>query len=68
MEKWKDKLLYALAGTSSGLTGLISSSQCTGNSCPACFKCVGAAGTVMLLVLYNKLKERQQENNGDDQG
>jgi hypothetical protein len=66
MEKWKDKLLYTLAGTSSGLTGLVSSSQCSGSSCPSCFKCVGVGATVILLLLYNKHKERREGLNGED--
>jgi hypothetical protein len=59
MEKWKNKLLYTLAGTSSGLTGLVTGSSCSGSSCPSCFKCVGVGAVIILLVFYNKLKESQ---------
>jgi hypothetical protein len=67
MEKWKDKLLYTLMGTSSGLTSLVSSSHCSGSSCPSCFRCFGVGAIVILLVLFNKLKERCEGNNFEDQ-
>lgn len=60
MEKWKNKLLYMLAGTSSGLTGLVTSSSCSGSSCPSCFRCIGVGAIILLLVSYNNLKSRQE--------
>jgi hypothetical protein len=58
MEEWKNKIFYTLAGTSSGLTGLVTGSSCSGSSCPSCFKCIGVGAVILLLVFYNNLRER----------
>lgn len=65
MESLRHRLLYTAVGASSGLTGLVSFSRCSGNVCTSCFGCAGAGIGVLLILLLNKFgRSKQEGDNG----
>jgi hypothetical protein len=61
MEKLRAKLVSTALGASGGMAGLLSLSKCSGGPCTSCFGCAGAGMGLLLLVLFNRMKENRKE-------
>jgi len=54
MEKLKSKMVCCTIGVASGLGGIASLAQCSGNTCTSCFRCAGAGIGIILITLWHK--------------
>jgi hypothetical protein len=61
MGKMWHRLLCSALGASSGLTGFISVSGCSGSACPSCFGCAGVGVGAALIVLFGLKKRKAKE-------
>jgi len=51
MERIKGKILCGVAGATSGLSGILTYTRCSGNSCGTCLGCIGVGAGLLVAVL-----------------
>ena len=56
MEGLKGKVIYSFIGVSTGLSGIVSLSNCSAAGCSSCLRCAGVGLGIALMVLLSRSK------------
>lgn len=63
MEGLKGKIFYSAIGLTSGLTGFLNLSGCSGGACSSCVGCGAGIGIgILLIAVIKKLKGENNDN------
>jgi len=62
MEKLKGKVVCSLIGMFTGLSGIVSLSNCSAGSCSSCFRCAGVVLGIVLMALVARSKRVDRAN------
>ena len=56
MEGLKGKLICSFIGVSTGLSGIVSLSNCSAAGCSSCLRCAGVGFGIVLMILLSRTK------------
>jgi len=62
MEKLKAKVVCSLIGMFTGLSGVVSLSNCSAAGCSSCFRCAGAGLGIVFLALLARSRRVDRAN------